>query len=171
MDLTATIRNIAAIGEELAAHEIAARKHSDELRARIAGLRRRVAIDGAQLDSAKIDLARTVLYVRGSYARAGEDRASVIQDAITFFAMGPRPHKDLRTGYFGTKNYDRWEGQRSDHPYFMGPSHGSVCFEVGLTKAAQDRSEFTAEEVEACIYVLTRIDAIQSAETAAKQTA
>ena len=33
------------------------------------------------------------------------------QDAAAFFATGPRPYKDLRQDYFGTKNYDRWSGQ------------------------------------------------------------
>lgn len=166
-DLTATIQEIAGLRAGLAAHEAEAEARSKAFRAEIAELNRLVALDGAQLDQGKISLARTVMYVRGSYERAGEDRASVIQDAIAFFATGPRPYKDLRDGYFGTKNYDRWSGQRSDHPYFMGPSHGSICFEVGLTKDAQKRS-VTPEEVEACLYLLTRLETVQKAEASAR---
>lgn len=166
--LTEAIRSIALLRADLAAHERQAEQYADSLKAQIGHLSRSVALDGALLDQGKIDLARTVIFVRGSYERAGEDRASVIQDAVAFFATGPKPYKDLRQGYYGTKNYDRWSGQRSDHPYWAGPSHGSICFAVGLTDEARKRDEFSAEEVEACLYLLTRIEAVQKAEAAAK---
>lgn len=168
MQLTTTIQKIASLRADLSSHETAAKARSDAIRSEIAELSRSVALDGAMLDQEKISLARTVLYVRGSYERAGEDRASVIQDAVAFFATGPRPYKDLRQDYFGTKNYDRWSGQRSDHPYWAGPSHGTICFKVGLTDAGRKRDGFTPEEVEACLYLLTRIEAIQKAEASAR---
>ena len=168
MDLTATIQKIAGLRADLSAHEAEAKTRADAIRAEISELSRSVALGGAMLDQDKIEAARKVMYVRGSYERAGEDRASVIQDAIAFFATGPKPYKDLRQGYFGTKNYDRWSGQRSDHPYWAGPSHGSICFQIGLTEAARKRDDFTAEEVEACLYILTRVDAVQKAEATAK---
>lgn len=168
MDLTATIQKISALRADLSAHEAEAKARADAIRAEIVALSRALALDGAMLDEGKIALARTVVYVRGHYSKAGEDRASVIQDAISFFASGPKPYKDLRQGYFGTKNYDRWSGQRSDHPYWAGPSHGSICFAVGLTNDARKRDEFSADEVEACLYLLTRVEAIQSAEASAK---
>lgn len=168
MDLTASIQKIAQLRADLAEHEAASKAHADTIRSEIAGISRSVALDGAMLDQAKIEAARKVMYVRGSYERAGEDRASVIQDAVAFFATGPKPYKDLRQGYFGTKNYDRWSGQRSDHPYWAGPSHGTICFAVGLVDAARDREAFTSDEVEACLYLLTRIDAVQKAEAQAR---
>jgi hypothetical protein len=165
--LTETIKEIASLRSELSAHEAAAKARSAEITDQIRGLNRAVALEGALIDRAKVDLARTVLSIRGAYSRAGDDRGSVIQDAVAFFATGPKPYKDLRQGYFGTKNYDRWSGQRSDHPYGMGPSHGSICFDIGLVKAAREKQSFTPEEVEACLYFLTRIEAIQNAEIAA----
>lgn len=168
MDLTATIRRIDGLRSALTAHNAEAAARAKAISDEIAELSRSVALHGAMLDQDKITLARTVMYVRGAYARAGEDRASVIQDAVAFFATGPKPNKDLRQGYFGTKNYDRWSGQRSDHPYWAGPSHGSICFAVGLTDAARKRDNFTDEEVEACLYLLTRIDAVQKAEASAR---
>lgn len=166
--LTDAIRSIASLRADLATHEAQAKDYAESIKAQIAELSRSVALDGAMLDQDKIDLARRVLFVGGAYARAGEGRASVIQDAVAFFATGPKPYKDLRQGYYGTKNYDRWSGQRSDHPYWAGPSHGSICFRVGLTDEARKRDEFSAEEVEACLYLLTRIEAVQQAEDAAK---
>lgn len=171
MDLTASIQRIAQLRADLSAHEAAAKARSEAILAEIAKISRSVALDGAMLDQAKIDAARKVLNVRGSYDRAGEDRASVVQDAIAFFATGPKPYKDLRRGYFGTKNYDRWSGQRSDHDYGYRPSHGSICFAIGLTDDAQKRSDFTPEEVEACLYLLTRIEAVQKAEAQARSAA
>jgi len=168
MDLTATIQRIASLRSDLSSHEAEAKAKSEAIRAEIAQLNRSVALYGAMLDQRKIDLARTIIDVRGSYTSAGGDRASVVQDAITFFAIGPRPFKDLRRGYFGTKNYDRWSGQRSDHPYWAGPSYGSICFSIGLTSDAQKRQDLTPEEIEACIYLLTRIEAVQKAEAEAR---
>lgn len=167
MNLTETIQKIASLRAGLTAHEAEAAARSKSIRAEIAELSRLVALDGAMLDQEKIKVARTIVYVSGSYERAGEDRSSVVQDAVAFFATGPQPYKDLRQGYFGTKNYDRWSGQRSDHPYGMGPSHGSSCFQIGLIQAARARAEFSSEETEACLYLLTRIDTIQKAEASA----
>lgn len=168
MDLTTTVRRIDGLRTALTFHNAEAAARAKALGDEIAELSRSVALHGAMLDQDKITMARTVMYVRGAYDRAGEGRASVIQDAVAFFATGPKPYKDLRQGYFGTKNYDRWSGQRSDHPYWAGPSHGSICFAVGLTDTARKRDEFTAEEVEACLYLLTRIDAVQKAEALAQ---
>lgn len=168
MNLTESVQKIAQLRTDLSEHESAAKIRSEAIRAEIAGISRSLALDGAMLDQAKIEAARKLLYVRGSYEQAGEDRASVIQDAVAFFATGPKPYKDLRQGYFGTKNYDRWSGQRSDHPYWAGPSHGSICFAVGLTDAARKRDDFTADEVESCLYLLTRIEAVQKAEAQAR---
>lgn len=46
-----------------------------------------------------------------------------------------------------------------------------IRFEVGLTDAARKRDNFTDEEVEACLYLLTRIDAVQKAEAEAAAAA
>jgi hypothetical protein len=120
------------------------------------------------LDAEKIALARTILKVEGLYEKAGQDRASVISDAIAWFATGKAPcYYQLSSADYGTKSYDRWHGQRSDHEW-GGPRHGSLIFKVGL----RDRkAEITPEQREACLYYLTNITEIQEAASAAKQAA
>lgn len=117
------------------------------------------------LDAGKIALARTVLKVRGIYEKAGQDRASVISDAIAWFATGKAPcYHQLSSADYGTKTYDCWYGQRSDHEW-GGPAHGSIIFQVGLI----DRNkQITDEEREACLYYLTNISEIQEAAELAK---
>lgn len=117
------------------------------------------------LDASKVALARTVLLVGGKYANAGAERGSVISDAISWFATGKAPcYYQLTSANYGTKNYDRWQGQRSDHEW-GGPSHGSLVFQIGL----KDRkAEITDEQREACLYFLSNIVEIEQAAELAK---
>jgi hypothetical protein len=177
MDLTTAAKEMHQLRSDLAAHIDDAKKREAALREQIR-LRATVlssAVEG--LDMGKITLAKTIVYVRGSYGRAGEDRASVIGDAIKQLATG-EPNRavygDLWCEYFGTKNYDRWSGQRCDCPYGMGPSHGSICFEVGLTsdvRKSRQQGDLTAAEIEAAIYYLTNIQRVQEAERKASEQA
>lgn len=120
----------------------------------------------SDLDLAKIDLAETIIRV-SDYSRGGSDWKSCIDDAIKQFATGKAVshYKDLWSVYFGTKNYDRWSGQRCDCDYGSGPSHGSIVFRIETTSAARTRkqSDLTADEVEAVIYYLLNIERIQDA--------
>jgi len=119
-----------------------------------------IEVNKSGLDPAKISLAKQVVNVSGSYERAGKDRASVISDAIAWFATGESPsYHQLDTAYFGTKNYASWHGQRSDHEW-GGPKHGSIIFKVELRDRA---AKITPEQKEACIYYLANIEKIQQA--------
>ena len=159
---------------ELAAHNLAAKKHADDLQREIRAntLILENATEG--LDSDKISIAQSVLVIRGSFERGGTDRASVVADAIKQLATGEpiRPtYGDLWRVFFGTKNYDGWSGQRSDAEYGYGPKHGSIVFSVGLTREVRGRAPqaLTPNEVEAAIYYLTNIQRIQ--QVAARVTA
>lgn len=177
MELTTAAKEMHQLRKDLAAHIEDAKKRDAALREQIR-VRATVlssAVEG--LDMEKITLAKTVVYVRGAYERAGEDRASVISDAIKQLATG-EPNRavygDLWHRYFGTKNYDRWSGQRSDHEYMCAPRHGSICFAVGLTDEVRDtrqQGDLTAAEVEAAIYYLTNIQRVQEAERKAREQA
>lgn len=122
------------------------------------------------LDSAIILHAEHIIYVRGNYQKAGEDRASCREGAIQQILKGGGT---LFEEYYGTKNYDRWHGQGSNHPYWAGPSHGSIIFEIGLTKPVRARTEktLTEEEINACIYYLRNLEKIQEANALAKAVA
>lgn len=140
----------------------AVKRHTEELRSieweiAEATRQRNLLLDG--LDAAKIELADHVIYVRGDYERAGQDRAQCREDAIReLLAGGGR----LRTEYCGTKSYDRWHGQWSCHPYGMGPSHGSIIFEIGMQRTVRGR-DLTADEIDAAVYYLRNLERIQAA--------
>lgn len=168
MDLTSKIRAMADIRRQITEIEADSKSRVEALRREAAGLQREIQLDGAQLDVAKIALARTVVSVRGEYARAGDEKASVIADAVHQIATGEkRGYGGLDGEYFGTKNYDRWHGQRSDHEYGYGPGQGSIIFSVGLAADVRRRggiAALTDEEREAAVYLLTRLEAVQAAE-------
>lgn len=121
------------------------------------------------LDDAKILHAEHVIYAGGKFGPIGDDAATV-QEAIADIAAGcPK----LRHEYFGTKNYDRWTHQRSNHTYGYGPSHGSIVFEIGLPGPVRDRlrngGELTPEEKDAAIYYLLNLGPILKAKASAKE--
>ena len=169
ISLTETAREKYELEAELSAHEQAAKARADELRREIRSraLILETATEG--LDADKIDLAKTIVSIRGSYARGGDDRHSVVRDAMRQLATGEpvRAHYgDLWRVYFGTKSYDRWHGQRSDHPYGYGPKHGGIIFAVEVTRTARERgqADLTPDEIEAAIYYLTNLERAQAAE-------
>ena len=167
--LTKTAKALYDAQRRLSEHEAAAKETAAAIRADIRkhSLLMETATEG--LDADRLALAKTVIYVRGTYARAGEDRASVVHDAIKQLATGEtiRPtYGDLMRVYFGTKNYYRWSGQRSDHEYGYGPKHGYTCFAIGFTENTRKRcqSDLTPDEVEAAVYYLANLERVQSAE-------
>lgn len=169
ISLTTTVAELTALRADLIAHDAAAAKEQARLRAEIAARQTLLNNAEAGLDSDKIALAKTVLKVRGLYAKGGTDRAGVIHDAIRWLATGDRgtAYRGLDGSNYGTKNYDRWQGQRSDHEW-GGPSHGSICFQVGLV----DRTRtLTPEETEAAIYYLVNLERAQTAALNAQQVA
>ena len=163
--LGANIRNIEYLKARLEQHEKSAALTSESLRKQISDQKTIVLRAGEGIDLTKVTLAETILYA-GNHKNGGEDWNGARQDAIKWFAtcarVGTNPYYgDLRTTYFGTKNYDRWHGQREDHEYGMGPRHGSICFEIGLRKEARTR-DLTDAEREAAIYYLVNLERIQT---------
>jgi len=171
--LTQTYRELAELRATLKSHDEAAKQQTATLTADIAARQAIVNQSEAGLDAEKIALAKTVIFVRGEYAKAGEERASAKADAIRQLATGEpirQTYGDLWLVAFGTKNYDRWSGQRCDCTYGMGPSHGYICFQIGLHSDVRKRDPkaLTEAETEAAIYYLTHLDRIQEADAAAK---
>lgn len=177
MELTTAAQEMYQLRKDLEQHIASAKAREDELRGQIKQRANVLASAEQGLDLEKVRLAKTVVYVNGSYDRAGDDRASVIHDAIRQLATGEpirQFYGDLWSHYFGTKNYDRWSGQRSDHQYGYGPGHGSIVFRVGViedVRKTRTQADLTAEEVEAAIYYLTNIKRVQDAEAAAAKQA
>lgn len=140
--------------------EAEAQRHGEAVRAlnaRIVDAKRRIALGDAGLDIDRIALALTVLRVEG---RPHNEGHSAVQDAIADLLKGGGR---LRVEYFGAKDYDRWDSQRSDHAYGFGPRHGHIVFSIGLRHEARTRA-LTDAEIDACVYYLNNLKKIQEAE-------
>ncbi len=112
----------------------------------------------ANLDIEKIQIATSIIYVRGNpYGEADRNyyKLSIAEYAMIDIA-NDCPH--LKTQYYGNKTYGSYY-QRDDHEYGYGPKHGSTQDEIGLigrgSKIPND------EEKDACIYYLKNYKAIQ----------
>ncbi|OLS61544.1 hypothetical protein [Pseudomonas putida] len=145
----------ALIGEENDRHK----KQMDNLSKDLAETNRLIAAsaDGLDLDALKI--AESVLEVRGSYDKAGNDRAFALQKAVDDLANGAAA---LKRTYFGTKSYAHWNGQFVECSYGMAPSHGSVIFSIGIRRSELGR-DLSESEIEASLYYLRNLQRIQAA--------
>lgn len=160
--LGAKVRNIQFLSGLLKTHEEGAAKETARLKNLIAHEKTVMLQLGGGLDRDKIELAESVMRV-SRFSNGGDEKEGARQDAIKWFATGKGGYQSLREGFYGTKNYDRWSGQRCDCEYGMGPRHGSICFSIGLTSEAR-RRDLTEDEKEACIYYLLNLAAIQDAQ-------
>lgn len=122
------------------------------------------------LDSSIILHAEHIIYVGGKYAKAGEDRAACREQAIQRILAGGR---EMFSEYCGTKSYDRWHGQHSNHSYGCGPRHGSTIFTIGFTRPVRAREEkmLSEDEINACVYYLRNLERIQEASEKAQMEA
>lgn len=130
------------------------------------------ATAGAGFDTGKIALARSVLAITGRYAKAGADRSSCLSEAMRQIAGWQEGRTiGMCREFVGTKVYAHWIGQRSDHPYGMGPRHGGIIFSIGLKKSIRIRDPFhlTDAERDACLYYLNAIEKIEDVEAQAEQ--
>jgi hypothetical protein len=141
-------------------------KKQNELNAEIVRNQNIINLAENSLDYQKVQIAETIIYA-SKYTGEG-DQKSCITDAIKQFVSGEpirKEYQDLWIGFFGTKNYDRWSSQRSDHSYYCKPRHGYTNFEIGLTRPFRDskraHSDLTLEEIEAVVYYLTNLENIQ----------
>ncbi|ENT2962508.1 hypothetical protein WIC93_14395 [Enterobacter cloacae] len=119
------------------------------------------------LDDQKVSHGMRIVYF-GNPKESSERRAC-ISDAISDIATG---FSRLRKEYLGTKNYAHWSDQRISCSYGCCPSHGSVCFEVGLTRQAREKaSEHGLDDYDAecAIYCLMNVDAINAAKAEARE--
>ncbi len=148
------------VRERIKAHDETATAERKRLEKALSDVGHQIGCAKAGLDLDVIARGLEIIKVSGSYTRGGQDRASVIRDAIDWLATGKcAAYQGLHQSDYGTKNYDRWSGQRSDHEW-GGPKHGCMVFEIGLRDRKQ---EMTAEQRDAAIYFLLNIEAWEQA--------
>lgn len=168
MSLTRAAREMSDLKVHLKEHRAKAASEEERILAGITECAKVLTAEERGLDLNKISLAETIIFVSGSYDKAGADRQSVIDDAIKSLSTGEplRPiYGDLWKCYFGTKNYDGWRGQRSDCEYGYGPRHGVTIFKVGVVsdvRKERKQTDLTPKEIEAAIYYLVNIQSIQA---------
>ncbi|OAN76736.1 hypothetical protein A8B82_15185 [Sulfitobacter sp. EhC04] len=166
--LTELHKEAARLTAQIKAEEEARDKTLKDLTAQRRACREAISMAGSALDLEKIKLAEQVIYVRGSFKEAGDDRHFTVNKAISVLTSDSG--RFLWREYVGTKSYDRWHGQYIDAPYGMGPTHGHVIFAIGLNQSIRDHracGNLTPEEIEACLYYLGALELIQESKAAA----
>lgn len=114
------------------------------------------------LDVERIQRAEKILYVRGLFSKAGDDKQKVLENSIQQILAGGGI---LFSSYLGTKSYDRWYGQYIDCRYGRCPSHGSVIFEIGFTDSFRKNNHpMNDDEKNDCIYYLRNLNTIQESK-------
>ena len=101
------------------------------------------------VDADKMDLGATCVYVRGN--PISPQRKGVIKNAITDLLN--TKGANLKKTYFGMKNYEGFGDQGCDCEYGMGPTYGSIVFEVGITPEYR-KKDIPDALLEAAIYYL-----------------
>ena len=138
------------IKEAKKAMELEKKHHEEkmmELQKRMDEAKRQKALLLADVDTDCILRAEKIVYLRVN--RRGFFDKSCVEDAIQDILEGT-PH--MRDKYFGSKNYDRWTHQRSDHKYFYGPEHGVIICSIGLED--EYRNGLTEDQSRDCLYYL-----------------
>lgn len=158
--LTEAYQTLNQTGDELISLETHYKKEFSRLTNIRDEARSLINLAGQSIDITKVQLAETIIAVN-KYTGEGEQN-SCVADAIRQFSSGqPLKYNDLWKTYFGTKNYDQWSSQRSDHEYGYGPRHGSTNFSISV-RTKKKQNELTPDEVEAVIYYLTNLSNIQA---------
>lgn len=129
-------------------------KESGELYAELARVTTLRAMSAADLDTDKLQLAQSLLEVRGVY-HDGPVRKELIEDLLNELATNDGAR--LFTYYYGVKNYAHFGDQRCDCQYHLGPDHGEIVFRIGLTDEARGRKKFSAKQIDALIYFLEQM--------------
>ena len=161
--LTQLITQERNVLDRIKAHDDDAIRERARLNKTLSDVRHLIGNAKAGLDNDRIANALSILKVRGTYTNGGQDRASVIRDAIDWLATGKcAAYQGLDCADFGTKSYDAWYGQRSDHEW-GGPRHGSIIFQIGLKDRVR---ELTEEDRSAAIYFLLNIEVWEAARPA-----
>lgn len=147
------IKERLALEAELKAMTESFERRKNELTQQIGKCKEQEQIVSSGLDLEKIELGKKVLYVYGNPYKRCQDTKSDGSNTLAKLAIADILDgcKHLRKEYFGQKRYEGYH-QRRDHPYGLGPSHGSIVEEVGLRNREKELSD---EEVEAAVYYLT----------------
>lgn len=137
------------INEAKKAMVLERKRHEDEMKQiqnqlEVAERERKLLV--ADLNLSRIKQAEQILDI--GIVKKYFDRTCV-EDAIKDIVEDTHKMKCI---YFGSKNYERWRNQRSDHSYSYGPNHGTIVFSVGLNR--EFRNGLTEEQKEDCLYYL-----------------
>lgn len=125
----------------------------ESLKSRQSKLRTTLSNHLKGLDADKIDIGRTLVYVDGEVSTAL--RKQVVKEAIE--ELLENKGKFFSTQYMGIKIYSGFGEQGSDHEYGMGPTYGSIVFEIGFNRSFRGAKSIPDSVIEAAIYYLANI--------------
>ena len=147
-------------------------KESGELFAELARVTTLRAMSAADLDTGKLQIAQSLLEVRGFYHDGPAQKRTVRSDQAQVTDLTPirkelvedlldelasNDGARLFTYYYGVKNYANFGDQRCDCQYHLGPDHGEIVFRIGLTDEARGKKKFTHKQIDAMIYFLEQM--------------
>lgn len=130
MSLIVLNAELVALKKRLEALETNYQRGKKEIEKDIKAVQQDITFITAELDIGKIRLAETVFEFEGD-PRKYPEAAKAIADAKAEIAASDKP---LQKRYIGLKDYAHWIGQREDHKYGYGPSHGSIVFRIGVRR-------------------------------------
>jgi hypothetical protein len=114
-----------------------------------------ISTEGVDLE--KVQLAETIIYIRGNPFGIIDGGGVRISDlAISDIAKNC---EHLKTEFYGNKTYEGYY-QRCNCSYGMGPRHGGIRDEIGLNPDARKR-DLTSDEKDACIYYINNYSKIK----------
>jgi hypothetical protein len=119
----------------------------------------KLVLCGADIE--KVKVAESIFEVKGLRRIGNGDAISKINEAIKDITAG---FVKIRKQYFGCKDYECFSCQGSDHEYGYGPRHGSTVFSIGLRQEKRN-TEFTPEEIDACLYYLLNLKITEFVES------
>jgi hypothetical protein len=145
-------REIKEIGIDIKEKEEAHKELINALNSRRSELQNTLDNHLKGLDGDKMDRGASVVYIKGK--AHSPCRKGVLQEAIQDLLNNSG--KKMKERYFGVKNYDSFGDQECDCEYGMGPTYGSIVFEIGLHREYRNK---TIDEnlLEDAIYYLTNV--------------
>jgi hypothetical protein len=177
MDLTTAAREMHELRKELAAHIDASKKREAELRSSINDRSRVLESAADGIDADKVALAKTIISIRGLYANGGDDRKSVISDAVKQLSTGSPCAFTMATCGTTISARNHMTAGTVNAVITLttwGRATGSIIFSVELTDRVRKNltyADLTPDEIEAAIYYLMNLERVQAAEQRAREVA
>lgn len=118
-------------------------------------LKKKLQMEINNVNSERVDNAKRFIHVKGFEHYGSGETVMCVNDCIESLLTNP---DRIKKEYFGCKNYSGFICQRSDHRYGYDPSHGSIVFSIGATRAYRcNEIEMSDKDLNDIIYTLENV--------------